>query len=131
MNDSSEEIQPLKERHGCLTAYLILMLIANSATALLYLFSSEAIRKQNPNMPDWAFPVLIAIGIINLVFAFALFQWKKWGFWGFVCTAVVVFFINIAIGINPVSALGGLLGIPMLFFVLQIGKEKKGWTQLG
>ena len=35
----------LKLRHGCLTAYLVFMIIANSATALVYLVGSEDIRQ--------------------------------------------------------------------------------------
>ena len=121
---------PLKQRHGCLTAYLVFMIIANSATSLIYLVGSEGIRKNAPNMPEWVFPVLIVGGIFNLVCAIALFRWKKWGFWGFVCSAAVVFFVNLAIGLNPVAAVGGLLGVAILYGVLHIGKERKGWTQL-
>ena len=121
---------PLKQRHGCLAVYLVFMIIANSATALIYLVGSEGIRQNIPNMPDWAFPVLIIGSIFNLVCAIALFRWKKWGFWGFVCSAAIVFFVNLSIGINPVGAVGGLLGVAILYGVLHIGKERKGWTQL-
>lgn len=122
---------PLKQRHGCLTAYLVLMIVANSATALIYLVGSEDIRRSVPNMPDLVFPVLIAAGIFNLICAIALFRWKKWGFWGFVVSAVVVFAINLSGGVGIASALGGLVGVAILYGVLQIGKERAGWPQLG
>src|SRR6266487_618063 len=73
-----------KERHGCLTAYLVLAIIANSATALLYLFGAAAIKRSTPNIPDWAFPVLIVLVLFNLACAIALLRWKKWGFWGLI-----------------------------------------------
>jgi hypothetical protein len=47
-----------------------------------------------------------------------------------VCSAAVVFFVNLSIGVNPVAAVGGLLGVAILYGVLHIGKERKGWTQL-
>jgi hypothetical protein len=121
---------PPKQRHGCLTAYLVFMIIANSGTALLYLTSSDAIQKNMPNMPGWAFPALIAAGFFNLVCAIALFRWKKWGFWGFVGSAAVTLGVNIAAGLSPGSALGGFVGIAILYGVLQIGDENKGWPQL-
>ena len=119
-----------KQRHGCLTAYLVFMIIANSATALMYLVGKEGIQDALPNMPDWAFPVLIGFGLFNLVCAIALFQWKKWGFWGFAASACVILVVNLAIGLNPLQALGGLVGVAILYGVLQIGKENKGWPQL-
>jgi len=68
----------MKQRHGCLTTYLVLAIIANSATALLYLLGREAIKRSSPqHIPDWAFPVLIAVCLFNLVCAIALFRWKK------------------------------------------------------
>jgi hypothetical protein len=134
MNEPNEvtpnQKQQPKQRHGCLTAYLVFIIIANSASSLTYLVASEGIKQNMPGMPDWAFPVLIFGGIFNLACAIALFRWKKWGFWGFVGSAAVVFFINLAIGIDIVSALSGLLGVAILYGVLQIGKERKGWSQL-
>jgi len=124
--------QPLaqKQRHGCFTAYLVFMIVANSASTLVYLVGSEAIRRNTPNMPAWAFPVLIVLGIFNLVCAIALFRWKKWGFWGFVTSAVIAFAVNLSIGIAPGFALVGLLGVAILYGVLHIGDERKGWSQL-
>ena len=67
-----------KKRHGCLTAYLVLAILLNSATALLYLFGAAAIKRTSPNIPDWAFPVLIVLVLFNLACAIALLRWKKW-----------------------------------------------------
>jgi hypothetical protein len=119
-----------KNRHGCLTAWLVLMIIANSATALMYLFGSGAIRQSLPNMPGWAFPVLIVMSLFNLVCAIALFQWKKWGFWGFCGSSVVALVVNLSVGPGIGPALGGVVGVLLLYGVLHIGKENKGWPQL-
>ena len=119
-----------KNRHGCLTAWLIVMIIANSATALTYLLGSGAIGERLPNMPGWAFPVLIVMSVFNLVCAIALFQWKKWGFWGFCASSVVALVLNLSIGLGVGSAFVGLIGVLLLYGVLHIGKENKGWPQL-
>ena len=79
---------------------------------------------------SWAFPVLVVGGVFNLVCAIGLFRWKKWGFWGFVGSASIVFVINLSIGLSLGAALAGLLGVAILYGVLHIGKERKGWPQL-
>jgi hypothetical protein len=106
------------------------MIIANSAIGLVYLFGAEDLRHKLPNIPDWGFFIFIVGAIFNLVCAIVLFKWKKWGFWGFLGSAVVIFFFNIFIGIGPGRALLGLLGVAILYGVLHIGKERKGWSQL-
>src|ERR1700692_2076147 len=123
-------VAPEKKRHGCLTTYLVVMIIANSFTALLYFFGAEAIKQRIPNMPNWAFPVLIAVAVVNLLCAFALFRWKKWGFWGFAISTGIVLAVNLAIGLSVASAIGGFVGVAVLYGVLHIGKENKGWPQL-
>ena len=119
-----------RNRHGCLTAWLVLMIVANSATALMYLLGSEAIRPTLPDAAGWEFPVLILISLFNLVCAIALFQWKRWGFWGFCASSVVALAVNLAVGLGIGPALGGLVGVLLLYGVLHIGKENKGWPQL-
>jgi hypothetical protein len=119
-----------KQRHGCLTAWLVLMIVINAATALIYLFGSGMISESLPSSPGWLFPVLAVASIFNVICAVVLFKWKKWGFYGFVVTSVVAFVINLMIGINPAQAFLGLVGLAILYGVLQIGGERKGWAQL-
>jgi len=119
-----------KSRHGCLTAWLVVMIVANSLAALIYLLVSEAIRRELPDVPEWAFPVLIVLSLFNLVCAIELFRWKRWGFWGFCVSSAVALVVNLWVGFGIVTALSGLLGMVLLYGVLQIGKENKGWSQL-
>ena len=97
-----------KERHGCLNAYLVLAIIANSATALLYLFGAGAIKRGTPDIPDWAFPVLIVLILFNLACAIALLRWKKGGFWGLVASAAITLGVNLTIGLGLSSAIAQL-----------------------
>jgi len=119
-----------KKRHGCLTAWLILILVTSSATALMYLLGRDAIQRQSPNMPDWTFPVFTVMTLFNLACAIALFRWKKWGFWGFCVSSVIAFAVNLSAGQGIGQSLSGLIGIAIFYGVLQIGKENKGWPQL-
>jgi hypothetical protein len=91
---------------------------------------AKTIRGSLRNAPGWTFPVLIVFSLFNLVCVIALFQWKKWGFWGSYGSSVVAVVVNLSIGLNPASVFLGLLGVLLLYGVLHIGKENKGWPQL-
>lgn len=119
-----------KERHGCLTTYLVFMIIVNSCLSLLYLFGSEWLRRNGAATPNWAFWCLAVGGIVNVLCAVALLRWKKWGFWGFVASAIAIFIVNLSIGLGPSSILAGAVGVAILYGVLQIGEKNKGWPQL-
>lgn len=119
-----------RQRHGCLTAWLILMIITNSLTAYSYLFSSDAIRKIFPNIQNWIFPAVIVLAICNVVCAIALWKWKKWGFVGFLLSSIIAFAINLMIGLQTIYAILGLLGVAVLYGLLHIGRENKAWELL-
>lgn len=120
-----------KRRHGCLTAWLILLIVANSLSALMYLFAKNLIMNAAPSAPEWTFPVYAGLGIVNVICAIALARWKKWGFYGFVATTLAGLVLNLVVGVEAVQVVSGLLGVVILFGVLQIGRENKGWPQLG
>jgi hypothetical protein len=115
-----------KKRHGCLTTWLIIIIIAN----IIVTFLNAGLLSVTEKVPGWAIPVYAIIGVFNVVCAIALFMWKKWGFYGFCASAIVAIIANIAMGVNPFSAISSVIGIAILYGVLNIGKENKGWTQL-
>ena len=106
------------------------MIVLNSITALTYLVGSQAIQQALPGIPAWALIVLGVVAVFNLVCAIALFNWKKWGFWGFIFSSLAALVINLNIGLGVAQSLFGLIGVAVLYGVLQIGKENKGWPQL-
>lgn len=119
----------VKQRHGCLTAWLILMLVGNSLAALLY--ASGAIKRGLPNAPAWTFPAFIVICIANIVFSIALFQWRKWGFFGFLGTTILSSVVSLRMGV-PIFhvAAGTAVSFLILFGVLGMGGDKNAWAQL-
>jgi hypothetical protein len=120
-----------KQRHGCLTAWLVLVIIANALVALLYVAGGGVVAASLPSSRGWLVPVLAVLALANVAFAIALFLWKRWGFYGFVASSLVGLVVNIAAGINPAQAVFGLVGVAILYGVLQIGNAgNKGWPQL-
>lgn len=119
-----------KQRHGCLTAWLVLVIIANALVALLYVAGGGVVAASLPSARGWLVPVLAVLALANVAFAIALFLWKRWGFYGFVASSLVGLVVNLAAGINPAQAVFGLVGVAILYGVLQIGSANKGWPQL-
>ncbi len=80
--------------------------------------------------PPWLFPVLAVVAIGNAGCAYALFLWKKWGFYGFLVTAAISVTANLINGASVFHASLGLVGVAVLFILLHIGTEDNGWEQL-
>lgn len=119
-----------KKRHGCLTTWLILMIIGNVYAIFLNLTSMNTIISYY-GTSSFMVLFLCALGVLNIVCGVALFKWKKWGFYGFIVSSALVFIINLAIGLNLYQSIAGLIGIAVLYGVLQIGNQtNKGWPQL-
>jgi hypothetical protein len=119
-----------KQRHGCLGAWLVLMIIGSTFSALAALVGTDNFREAYPNAPAWAVTIIFIMSLFNLVCAIALFRWKKWGFWGLCFSAFVAFMIDLSLGFGLMSILSGIFGVAILYGVLHIGRENKGWPQL-
>lgn len=107
-----------RKRGGCLTAFLVLMLILNPLTGLYYLFAGSTVRQSLPSMPGWVIPVLGLFALANFVFALGTWNWKKWGVYGFAASSLVIFVVNV-IAIGFVPALLGLVGLVILAFLVR------------
>lgn len=107
-----------RERGGCLTAWLILVLIANALIAFYYLTSTSALQQVYP-VSSVIFLLLAAIGAVNVVSAIGLWTWHKWGFYLFAITSVITLVINISIELPILSSLSGLIGVAILWFLLR------------
>lgn len=128
LNDTPQTPQ----RHGCVTAWLVFIIVVNSLTALLYFFATDLITKNLPG--DVSKPMIMllgAVGIANVVFAFLLLRWKKIGFWGFILTSIGTFAINVSIGLGVGQSILGLIGVAILYGILQIKQNNETtWQNL-
>ena len=118
------------QRHGCFTAWLVLMLIANTATAISTPLMFSAIKQTAPNFSAGALAIIVIAAIANVVFAVALFKWKRWGFYGFITTAIIALITNLSIGLGVGQSIIGLIGIPLLYWVMNMGGPNKAWPHV-
>ena len=99
-----------KERHGCVTSLLVIMIILNSLSVLAYLFAGDAVAKNLPNgISNTMMTILIVGALANAFFSFMLLQWKRWAFWGCIITSIVAFAVNLSIGIGPGRSMLGVV----------------------
>ena len=132
MDTPNELTNNPKQRHGCVTAWLIFMIIANSLTAIIYLFARDMVTQNFPSGISNPMLILLAIlGIFNVIFSVLLLKWKKVGFWGFIITSIGALIINLNIGLGIGQSLFGLVGLAVLYGVLQIKKDDvTAWSNL-
>jgi O-antigen ligase len=130
--ESTEQTERTKQRHGCVTAWLIFIIVANSFTALIYLFAGDYISDNTPGgIPNHFIYILAFLGLGNVICASFLLKWKKLGFWGFLLTSVCALVINIYLGLGVGQSTIGLLGFAILFGVLQIKQNDiSAWNNM-
>ena len=120
-----------KSRHGCLGAYLGVLLIVHISIALYslsFLVGSPPTHRSSARL--WSPALSTAAAIALVVCAIALLRWKRWGFYGYVITAIVFFGLRLGYSSRPSLAPFALLGPVILFYLLHVGGERKAWRQL-
>lgn len=124
-----------KQRHGCVTAVLLLMVLGSLITIYTNLLAHD-IKIIATNLPSKMSTsmlyILAALSAIDIFFIVMLVKWKKYAFWGLVLTSIVAFIINLIAGQNAIYSLVGFLGILILFGVMQIKNNGvSAWKNLG
>lgn len=130
---SHEGVSGIKSRHGCLTAWLLLVIIGSAATCITYYIFGNIILQSLPNTASMTMLYLLGfIGLINILAAVLLFQWKMIGFNIFAGGSLITFVVNLYLGVDVFQSILGLTGIAVLYGLLQIkGKNNRtGWEQL-
>ena len=121
-NDGGDITGPAnKKRHGCVTAWLVMIFIVSAYSA----FVNLAMGFYYP----WNIYVMLSIG--QLVCVILMFNWKLNGFWGFVIIQLPAAFLNMILGLEIGAIIGGLIAPFILFFILQIKRNNiSAWDQL-
>ena len=128
-----------KKRHGCLAALLALIFLVSALAILVqiivFFFKPEPVVQDvqslsNTSEPRWLFFVYGTVNLIKFVSAYAILSWKKWGFWIFTLICFVNLGVNLNTGFHIPNGIFGIILVAILYGVLQIGGEKRGWAQL-
>jgi hypothetical protein len=128
VKNTGESPQYKKQRHGCLTVWLWLIIIFNILGVILTAAGTTATDKLN--LPAWYIPVAIIATVFVVVFAIALLKWKAWGFWGLVAMEGLSALASIAESGNYYAIISAVIGVVILVLLLNMGGENKAWNQL-
>jgi hypothetical protein len=115
-----------KQRHWLASGWLMLMM-AGYLLSMLYmvgmLFSGAGLL--------WSL-LSVACCAAGAGCVHALWQWKKWGFLGLAGVAMTHATINLLAGAGFMAYISGVIGMGVLYAVLQVGKPGKpsAWSQL-
>jgi len=119
-----------KERHGCLTAWLCIIVLLNSLALVGLFYLQDAVALDQPALPRWILLVSMLLCSANVACAVALLNWKKWGFLGICITTTVAATLNVVTSPKPLQIVGGFIGVAVLYGVLQMGGKRSAWSQL-
>ena len=118
-----------KERHGCVNAWLWIVIISNLGLDIYYatmMFSAYT------NTMSLGFGLLSILATLNVLGAILLMRWNKCGFYLFVVSSVLAALVNIGVlSLEPVVLLSGLFAILIWWGILQIKKDGiSAWSLL-
>jgi len=147
MNNPPEEFPqqqspPTSQRHGCLTAWLVVALIANTLclwyacdtiTKIIVYFSRKTVNSALVPALTHDRNILIMTAICNvgnILAVIALFRWRKWG--AYALYAIPVINLGFRMMAGERNRIFVILPIHMLlvYIVLNVGGEKKAWPRL-
>ena len=106
------------------------MIIANGATVVITPASTSSMRQLGLQPSPVGIGVIVVCAITNIAFAVALLRWHKWGLYGILATTVIALITNLSLGFGIGQCLLGLVGIGLLFWLLNMGGENKAWPRL-
>jgi|LakMenE01Jun11ns_1017448.scaffolds.fasta_scaffold9833229_2 hypothetical protein len=118
-----------KKRNVLVTILLSIFLIVD-------FYTLKTITDSNPNndtinLTEKINYFYVFFIILDLVFTFFIFKWKKWAFWGTLTISILTFFLNIYVGVNIIFCIAGLIGLLLLFASLQLKSGNvSGWENL-
>ena len=119
-----------KTRNGCVTAWLVLVIVVNSLGAIGGIMAKQALAGRFPTETSWVFPVATAFGLATVICAVALLNWKLWGFIGICVLTAAGMGLSLYLGEAPLTVAAGVLQPALLFAFLRMGDRKSTWSQL-
>ncbi len=129
-----DNLKPQKIRHGCVSAWLLFMIIGGSLAVLTSFYftkSYEVYENLEMQVDDELLKYGYIFSAINVICAFLMWKWKKIGFWicvGSICANIA---LDIVAGIDWTMALSKALGILVIYGILQFkGDGVSAWKNL-
>jgi hypothetical protein len=112
---TSPTYAPDKERGGCLTAYLVFLMIGAVVSGLRFLTLSS---DETNNISSDFLIILIAVVLAHIACIVGLWNWKRWGYYGLLLSYGIGFVVGLLAN-ELSSVVGGLVGGLILLTLMQ------------
>ena len=106
-----------RKRGFWLTAFLVLMVIANALSVFVYFVNPDMIITAFPKISLELAYLLGSVCLFNVFLAINIWMWKKLAIYGFYIVVIFGLLINLYIGVGLIGSLSGLIGGIILFLV--------------
>ncbi len=106
-----------RKRGFWLTAFLVLMVIANALSVFVYFVNPDMIITAFPKISLELAYLLGSVCLFNVFLAINIWMWKKLAIYGFYIVVIFGVLINLYIGLGLIGSLSGLMGGMILFLV--------------
>ena len=116
------EIQEGKRRGGCLTAFLVLDIVASIVSVIFSPFLVGASRTQFPDLPGWLATASIFLTVLSLISCLGIWNWKKWGVQLFIFMQALYFLLSACFLPIQYAMFGLIWPVIFLFLVIPIWK---------
>lgn len=119
----------LKQRNGCITAWLWVAIIANIGMAIFYAVSMFSAYTTEMAL---GFGICSILGVVNILGAILLMRWNKTGFYLFLISSLITAIVSIfVLKMEAATAIGSLFAIIIWWAILQAKKNGvSAWSQL-
>ncbi len=108
-------------RGAWLSTLLVIMILANLSAVAMYSLVVAG-KLVLPGRASWVALTLLTLVVGNVVFLVATWNWRKWGMYGAVATAIIAFVLNLVLGVSYWKALFGFAGLALL-----VGSVNSRW----
>jgi hypothetical protein len=111
-----------KERGAVLTVLLLLILVWSAFTTWVAYTNLKA--DYGPKQ-QWVLPVLFLVSVADIVAAFAMLYWKKWGIYLYAISRVVAAAVHLLLTGSLLIVFADLLPVSILAYVIQLQRKDK------
>lgn len=111
----------LRQRHGCVSFWLWLVIIVNLYSALV---NSIAMFGAYTSKMSFGLGFMGILGVVNILSAILLMRWNRLGFYMLIVSSIIALIVNIVLlGVPSVIVISSIIAIIIWWAILQIRKN--------
>lgn len=111
------------KRHWALSVLVIFIVLVNAITASSYFTAVENFDATQSSMSAEMLYIMALVATVNVVFAAGIWQWRRWGVYGFYVTSFASAVVSVGFGLGWAWTVVGLAMAIALFLL-----TRKQWS---